>query len=231
MNKNDNAYKKFMAFLNSNSTRYPKDVLMYMKLHGLPLINRSDKIIPLVALQVFSELGINEDATQIYRDHIDMIRNHFSLDRNICDIGGGFLPAFANLVAEEQLKIGKGTITVYDPRLVFNEPKFDNMRLVKEEFTKDTDVSKYDLMLGIYPCEATEAIIESAIKNDKDFYVAMCGDAHSSDGSRITKVAYREKVINTANNLALTNGNYEMEVTKFDDPIYSYPIIIGKRTK
>ena len=231
MNKNDAAYKKFMAFLDSNSTRYPKDVLRYMKLHGLPLINRSDKIIPLIALQAFSELGINEDATQIYRDHIDMIRNHFSLDRNICDIGGGYLPAFANLVAEEQLKIGKGTITVYDPRLVFNEPKYINMTLHKEYFTTNTDVSNYDLLVGIYPCEATEAIIESAIKNDKDFYVAMCGDAHSSDGSRITKVAYREKVINTANNLALANGNYEMEVTKFDDPIYSYPIVIGKRTK
>ena len=144
---------------------------------------------------------------------------------------GGYFPAFANLVAEEQLKIGKGTITVYDPCLVFNEPKYINMTLHKEYFTTNTDVSNHDLLVGIYPCEATEAIIESAIKNDKDFYVAMCGDAHSSDGSRITKVTYREKVINTANNLALTNGNYEMEVTKFDDPIYSYPIVIGKRTK
>ena len=38
-----------------------------------------------------------------------------------------------------------------------------------------------DLIAGLFPCEATEPIIEEACKYDKDFYVAMCGCVHFSD--------------------------------------------------
>ena len=223
------AHTKFENFKSEFSHLYSEDDWQEIEKHFFRLIDSKD--VPSMISQVYSRLGLNTPSVKKYNYHLERIKDIFSLNRNIIEVGGGFLPAFGELVAEEQFKIGKGTITVYDPRLVFNEPKYINMTLHKEYFTTNSDVSNHDLLVGIYPCEATEAIIESAIKNDKDFYVAMCGDAHSSDGSRITKVAYREKVIDTANNLALANGNYEMEVTKFDDPIYSYPIVIGKRTK
>ena len=170
--------------------------------------------IPLIITQIYSELGIDAKALELYKNHFSKFKSNFSFSQNIIDIGGGRLPAFANMIAEEQLKIGKGTITVYDPKLVITKPKFDNMRLVKEKFTKDTDVSKYDLMLGIFPCEATSAIIESAIKNDKDFYVAQCG-------------CY-EHVISPS----YFFDNEEVETEYFDGTEYDWPIYIRKkRTK
>ena len=42
------------------------------------------------------------------------------------------------MIAEEQLKIGKGTITVYDPKLVITKPKFDNMVKIISKVNNNT---------------------------------------------------------------------------------------------
>ena len=70
-------------------------------------------------------------------------------------------PTLSNLIARSQLNIGSGTITVYDPRLVISEPKYSNMKLYKEEFKKDIDISSFDLVISIMPCSATEIVLDS----------------------------------------------------------------------
>ena len=73
---------------------------------------------------------------------------------------------FANKLAYEQLKINKGTITIYEPLLVDAKAKYPNMTIHKEDFTQKTDITKFDLVTGIMPCEATETIIEQACRFD-----------------------------------------------------------------
>ena len=71
--------------------------------------------------------------------------------------------------AKEQLELRRETITVYDPLLILNESKYSNMALKRSIFDSNQDVSKYDIITGILPCEATEEIIKAACFNKKDF--------------------------------------------------------------
>ena len=207
---NGSLTEKFNEFYDKYYNLYTPDQWVFIKDYFFSSIN--DSCVPLIVMQIYSELGIDAKSLEVYRNHFNKLKKHFSLSRNIIDIGGGFLPAFANMIAEEQYKIGTGTITVYDPALVVTEPKYSNMTLIKDEFTTDTDVSNYDLMLGLFPCEATRSIVESAKKNNKDFYVAECGCGHA-----VNPYYYFDK----------DSDNIELEY--FDGTEYDYPILIRKR--
>ena len=89
-----------------------------------------------------------------------------------------------------------------------------------------------DLIAGLFPCEATEPIIEEACKYDKDFYVAMCGCVHfrnanipySESNSRL----YQSYVIDLADRLV--SNNKELVVDMLDDKyLVPYPIIYTKK--
>ena len=43
---------------------------------------------------------------------------------------------------------------------------------------KGTDISGYDLILGLEPCDATEHIIRQCLKYDKPFDVLLCASPH-----------------------------------------------------
>ena len=47
------------------------------------------------------------------------------------------------------------------------------MHLHRKEFKSDTRIKEFDIIAGIYPCNATEVAIESACKNHKDFYTHL----------------------------------------------------------
>ena len=226
------AHTKFENFKSEFSHLYSEDDWQEIEKHFFRLIDSKD--VPSMISQVYSRLGLNTPSVKKYNYHLERIKDIFSLNRNIIEVGGGFLPAFGELVAEEQLKIGKGTITVYDPRLVFNEPKYINMTLHKEYFTTNSDVSNHDLLVGIYPCEATEAIIESAIKNDKDFYVAMCGCSHKTlyNGLYTSSPGeFQNAVINKSRDLIESKGNGVLKVTTMKGDYSNWPILYYKRTK
>ena len=131
-----------------------------------------------ILMQLYGELGIEPKIGTFYNAHLSRIQELYGLDKNILEVGGGRLPTFANKVAAYQHKLKKGTITMYDPLLIKTKPAFKNLTLCKEEFTIDHDIHSYDLVTGLLPCEATEAIIVSACRAHKDFYVAMCGCSH-----------------------------------------------------
>lgn len=64
-------------------------------------------------------------------------------------------------------------IDVMDP-LVY----FDNLnkgQVIKEKFTKDTNVENYDLIIGYNPCGATETVIRKSIEENKEFCIFLCG--------------------------------------------------------
>lgn len=67
-------------------------------------------------------------------------------------------------------------MTVIDPKL---EYKIEYMvRFIKGEFTQNTQINIYDLVIGLEPCEATEHIIRACVKARKDFIVVLCGVPH-----------------------------------------------------
>ena len=192
-----------------------------------------DAEVPDLLMQVYAALDIKKSPAKFYHRHLRLIRNRFPLTGNIIEIGSGKIPGFADMIAHEQLKLGAGTITIYDPQLLEETPKYSNMTLHKEEFYRDTDISNYDLVLGLMACEATESILENAIKNHKDFYVAMCGCVHADygfyPGMYISPEFYQAQVIEGARRLIKEYNHGHLGVTRLKNTGLNYPILYNKK--
>ena len=226
---------KFQKFLLKYGPNYSEEALSYIKENfGKPI---DYKTTPDVLRQIYTDFGMYPDEENFYLAHLKKIRNNFDITKNILEVGCGPVPAFGNILAKEQLRLGSGTITVYDPRLVVEKPKYPNMKLYKKNFTLDTSVSNYDLITGIFPCEATEDIIKSACTNKKDFYVAMCGCTHFDyfyiimHKYMVSPYMYQQYVISKAEELLENNNNGRLCVDVIDDNFeIDYPILYNKKS-
>ena len=223
--------RKFLEFLKKYGHLYPNEALEFIKDNfskGLTDVCQADLL-----MQINQELGVTFPIPSFYEAHANKLMEHFDVGCHITDVASGMVPAFANLIAARQLKIGKGTITLYDPELLTTEPKYRNMILHKEEFTTSTDVSSSNLLVGILPCGATEDIIESACTNHKDFYVAMCGCTHFKYISPFMIVSpelYQDHVIRLAEKLLEQYDNGHLVVDQLtDDYEINYPILYNRR--
>ena len=224
---------RFANFKAKYSNKYSKEAWEYIEENFFNMIDSKET--PDILMQVYSELGINPSAAVFYKKHLKLLKSIFPIDGNIVEVASGRIPAFANMLAKEQGKIGKGTVTIYEPLLVELEPKYQNITIHNEYFQEDTDISFADLVVAIMPCEATEVILESAIKNRKPFYIAMCGCVHSplasmySFGFGTSPEIYQRQVISKAKSLIAEYGGAELQVTKLKDSPIDYPILYRKK--
>lgn len=90
-------------------------------------------VCPDILMQIYTELGIESPNGNFYKEHAKRVQERFDIGCSVLDIGSGKIPAFANTLALEQLRIGKGTITLYEPLLIETKPKHRNMTLHKED--------------------------------------------------------------------------------------------------
>lgn len=226
---------KLKKYLSMYASGYDSSALEYINDNFFKFINRDDA--PDILMQIYSELGVYSDKNNFYMQHVNNIKQNFDIGTNILDIGSGCMPAFANLLAQEQLKLGSGTITLYDPLLVMKNPKYKNMKLNKTLFTNDMSVESYDIITGILPCDATELIIQKACENRKNFYVAMCGCDHSNSiysnyyyGLDDYENYYQEFVIDKTLKLLkkYDNGTLKIQRLPSSFSIY-YPILFNKK--
>ena len=171
--------KIFNDFMNKYGKKYSIETENYIRKHFYKSIGTYWMLVEL--FQVYSELGIFPEENDMYIAYLNELKKAFGVNKNILDVASGNIPAFANKVALEQIRIGEGSITICDPSLIIEEPKYQNMKLCKDMFTMKTDISSYDLITGIMPCEATETIIRNACENNKDFFVAFCVCDHSDN--------------------------------------------------
>lgn len=91
---------------------------------------------------------------------------------SVLDVGCGI---FADLSLE---LISKGyNVSAIDPKVT----EIQNLKTIKDLFDfKTTDISSYNLLVGLEPCDATEHIIRSAISNKKAFCICLCGVPHNN---------------------------------------------------
>lgn len=121
--------------------------------------------------QIYEEKYIYKEEYSAYSYFIKLIEQEKGLEKNIVEVGGGIIPSLAKKISIRQ---GKGTITIYDPRLNNYYKENNRFILKKELFTEKEDIRDKDLIIGFMPCEATETIIRTATNNKKDFMIAMC---------------------------------------------------------
>lgn len=184
--------------------------------------------------QVYTELGMIPDDVNMYQGHFENIKKIFGVDKNILDVASGKLPVFADKIAKEQLKIGKGTIVIYDPALVMDKPKYTNSKLFKQFFSKDIDLANCELITGLMPCDATKEIIDAACTYNKDFYVALCLCSHPGFESEYISdtnfIPSYQKYIDYARKMVSEYGLGTLEEIKLDERYNVHtPIIYNKR--
>jgi len=180
--------------------------------------------------QMYSELGLVEEKDNIYVGFLKILEENFDCNRDIIEVGGGRIPSLAKLIA---LKQKKGTITVYDPRLLTTKSPYPNMVLKKEKFTKDTSVREDQLVIAFMPCEATEPAVLAATKNKADFVIGLCeGGPHGDEYDYFeSEDEWLSSILYTARTQVEKNGLGELMVTdlkEYNDP---YPVIYNKRKK
>lgn len=184
-----------------------------------------------VVRQVFDELGFIDEEDNIYSGFINIIEKEFGLDKNIVEVGGGVVPSLAKKIA---LKQNKGTITVYDPRLIETlHQDIPNLILKKEKFTKETK-EQANLYIAFMPCEATQQVIETIGLNKQDFIIAACeGGPHGelfdyfeSDEEWLHCMLWYAR--RTIENTELGELIVSNELEKYNDP---YPVFYNRRHK
>lgn len=244
--------KRFNLFLDKYEKKYNTYMMEYIKKNIL--LECLEPTTADVLMQVYDEIDLNEILQEavkngeldksfknsFYLEHLKKLQENFNINCNVLDVASGVIPAFANNIAKAQLNMGIGTVSVYDPRLVVIDAKHSNMKLYPLKFSNKTDIRKYDLLTGIFPCEATKIIIEKACQEKKNFYVAMCGCTHFSD-EELASISmnfynfcspkyYQELVINMTEKLLKEYDNGKLVVDRLDGYYdIDYPILYNKK--
>ena len=115
---------------------------------------------------------------------------NFDIRCNILDVASGYYPAFGYEIAGRQLQLNKGTVTCIDPRIVVDKPFFNNVKLVKENFTDMYDLSNYDLIVSSLPCEITEELFRAVMNSGKPFFICPCNCHSNKIGKKLWEEMY-----------------------------------------
>ena len=231
MMKKDQINKLFKNFKKKYKDKYEDEELWYyIEENFWNFIDKNSA--PDVLMQIYTELGIESPDGNFYKEHLKRLKERFDIRGNVLDVASGSIPAFANLLAHEQLKIGSGTVTLYEPLLIVDKPKYPNMTMYRQNFTEYTYIKNFDLITGIMPCGVTETLIEQACRNQKDFYVAMCGCTHFEYvpyDFLITPESYQYYIIEKTEQLLQRYDNGTLEVEHLDNYEINYPILYNKK--
>lgn len=107
-------------------------------------------------------------------------------DYFILDVGAGRMCHLSEILAKSGSKVIAMDPKIRLTRLEAKEKRIQEIR--KELFQCDkfakiqspTDISSFDLVVGLEPCMATEHIIRQGLTHDKPFDVLLCETAHNS---------------------------------------------------
>lgn len=214
---------RLKEYLNLYKDKYPEEILDYINKYFYE--DLSTRRSAYFVNELYSKLGVYQSDDDYYLAYLKLMRKYFSLDCNILEIGGGFYPVMASAISSIQEK-GNGSITVYDPNLLFE--KKEPLILKKRKFTKNDSMSIYDFCYGIMPCDATELIVRKANQERKPFFLALCGCiAHLP--SPLIYGATQERWFNYIGNIHNRTKDDDCETTvEYLDSSYDieYPILI-----
>ncbi len=129
---------------------------------------------------VSENLAQNEPRTDTFIPHLIA---KYNSSNKILDVGAGRMCHLSTKLGERGFKV-----VSMDPkiRLKDNEIKPRKIqRIIKQpfycdEYGKGTDISNFDLLVGLEPCDATEHIIRQGLKYEKPFEVSLCYQAHDA---------------------------------------------------
>lgn len=99
----------------------------------------------------------------------------------------------------------------------YNNLEENGIKFKETTFELDTDISEYDLVVGLHCCEATERIIRNCLNNEKEFSVVVCEKRQGLENKKIKNRNQYIKYLKTiSNKLKVTNlPIYEVLMNEF----------------
>lgn len=93
-------------------------------------------------------------------------------DKNVLEVGCGRTAQLSKLLSYDF------KMTAIDPKLEIKA--FTGFSYIMGRFDEDMPIDKYDLIIGLEPCDATEHIVRACVKASKEFVVVLCGVQHDA---------------------------------------------------
>ncbi|MBR4671990.1 MAG: hypothetical protein IKO78_02165 [Bacilli bacterium] len=162
-----------------------------------------------------------------YDTFFEYLKQNGHLDKNILEVSCGRYPALADMIDKYQRRTGVGTIAAYDPCLVTT--RLGNIKLYRDFFNHDTDISAYTLLTGLYPCHTTLNIIRKANAEDKDFVIGLCGCIHSFNEPKVRPEPTYEGWLGHLQEVAQRTVHDDREIVLEDVKGLKYPVISSRR--
>lgn len=187
---------------------------------------RQSDLVSDILRQIYDELNLLDDSRNIYNGFLDLLEEHFDINQDIIEIGGGKIPTLGKRLA---LRQKSGTVTVYDDKLISTKTDIPNLSLIKRRLSPSDTISKANMIIGFMPCEGTETAIKLAEKNRLDFMIAFCdGSCQNEDFYMPAEdweqgMIYEAKKASERANLGTVNKTYMLQ---YQNP---YPVIYNKR--
>ena len=155
----------FMDFINKNKKHILKEAsyVMYEELDEF----EDDMIEIDYALDVLRRINRKQENDA----YVGLVNYLTGKNDRVLDVGAGAIP-FSSM----KLASRKNNVSVMD-RLLFSDnllSKKFNLAANDEMFTKNTDVSNYDVLVGNRPCGAIGEMVESAKKENKGYIINLC---------------------------------------------------------
>ena len=221
-------WKSVSDFIFKHSISFDEFVLeriKYMMLNGsFPQVYFYD-----VIREICEELGFIPDEDNMYLAFLKELEDNFDIkNSHIIEVGGGMIPCLGKRISLLQ---DKGSITIYDPKLLDGYDDIANFKLIREDFTHKSKLGDTNLLIGLMPCKGAEALIDQAIGHKIDFMVWLCEGGPHGDYYDFyeDEDEWRSALISTAVRGVRDNGMGEVKkkyLTKFSD---TYPIIYSKK--
>ena len=188
---------------------------------------KKSPLVPDILRQIYDELDMLDPDKNIYEGFVNLLEENFDIDRNIVEIGGGKIPSLAKKIALRQTK---GTITVYDDKLITTESPFPNLSLEKRRLKSNEILKDADLIMGFMPCEGTQIAIELAKKNQLDFMIAFCEGSCQNELPAFIEDDWESGMIYEARKAVRDSYLGELKKVKMKKKYQNpYPIIYNKR--
>lgn len=200
---------------------YKRDFLDQALFHEFKFIEN----IPDVLLEIYAYLGVLKKEHNHYNKILSFYMQYFSypLDKQILEVGVGNCPTLAlslyNLIKSNN---GNGSIIGYDPELAVT---IDGINLRKELFTSATNISGVNLLMGCFPCEATEIMLDQALREKKELCLQLCGCTPEKYNNQISYGDW----LNLLHEKIITNISNDYKYEYFDIHINKHPLIALKR--
>lgn len=140
-------------------------------------------------------------------------------DVNIIELCCGYIPILSSLFINEAK-----TLTAINKKILINN--YNQITTIEHNLNKSFDLSKYDLIISIRPCNVTEKILDLCFKYKKEFIIYLCPCIHKSKN----KEEFDNYIdwINYLKNKTSKNINYNISFISFNELPDNCPVIIGK---